>query len=196
MLTLACVVAATAATVVVVRPWRVRLLVSALCCAGPPEHLRMPVKGVRPEALRSTFGAPRSGGRKHEGIDIFAPRGTPVVSATRGTVWKVGHDRLGGKVVMVLGEGPAFYYYAHLDRHAPGLKRGMRVEPGTRLGTVGNTGNARNTPPHLHFGVYPLRLRGLFGARAVDPYPLLTRGRDAYAALVLGRRGVTTTQRP
>jgi murein DD-endopeptidase MepM/ murein hydrolase activator NlpD len=85
-------------------------------------------------------------------------------------VWKVGQDPLGGNVVTVLGDGPAFYYYAHLDGFAVGLKRGDRVQAGTALGSVGNTGNARTTPPHLHFGVYRI---GAFRTRAVDPARLL-----------------------
>lgn len=91
-------------------------------------------------------------------------------SATRGTVIKVGTDSLGGQVVSVLGEGPAYYYYAHLDGFAAGLQPGQRVKAGQLLGTVGNTGNARTTPPHLHFGVYPVKF---FGVAAVDPAPLL-----------------------
>jgi murein DD-endopeptidase MepM/ murein hydrolase activator NlpD len=73
-------------------------------------------------------------------------------------------------VVTVLGEGPALYYYAHLDDWAQGLAPGQEVKAGAALGTVGNTGNARTTPPHLHFGVYRL---GLFSTRAVDPAPML-----------------------
>jgi len=138
----------------------------------PPKSLVMPVEGVHRSGLRSTWHAPRSGGRKHKGADIFAPKGTAVRSSTRGIVWKVGDDRLGGRVVSVLGEGPAIYYYAHLDDWAPGLERGQRVEPGQLLGYVGNTGNARTTPPHLHFGVYRL---GFTHVRAVDPVPLLVR---------------------
>lgn len=126
-----------------------------------------PVDGA---AVHSTWHAPRPGGRRHEGIDLFARRGTPVRSATRGVVWKVGQDALGGNVVTVLGDGPAFYYYAHLDGFAVGLRRGDRVAVGTPLGQVGNTGNARTTPPHLHFGVYRI---GALRTRAVDPARLL-----------------------
>lgn len=95
-----------------------------------------------------------------------------MLSATRGEVWRVGLDPLGGRVVTVLGDGPALYYYAHLDDWAEGLKVGQRVERGTLLGIVGNTGNARTTPPHLHFGVYRV---GLISSTAVDPAPLLKR---------------------
>ena len=139
-----------------------------------PARLTMPVQGLRPRDVASTWHAARSGGRRHEGVDLFAKRGTPVLSATRGTVWRVGNDSLGGRVVTVLGDGPALYYYAHLDDWADGLHTGQEVTRGTPLGVVGNTGNARTTPPHLHFGVYRV---GLWRSRAVDPAPLLRRAR-------------------
>jgi Peptidase family M23 len=82
---------------------------------GRAKTVRMPVEGLRAQQTQSSWHAPRSGGRRHEGIDLFAKRGAKVVSATRGEVWRVGDDALGGHVVTVLGEGPALYYYAHLD---------------------------------------------------------------------------------
>ena len=148
---------------------RVRLLVRAAQYSRP-HPLRMPVSGLNPREARSSWHAPRSGGRRHEGIDLFARKGTPVISATRGEVWRVGTDPLGGKVVTVLGDGPALYYYAHLDDWDDGLFVGRRVEKGTPLGLVGNTGNARTTPSHLHFGVYRV---GWWRSPAVDPAPLL-----------------------
>ena len=150
---------------------RVRLLTYA-ARYGRARKLHMPVAGLAPSQTRSTWHAPRSGHRRHEGIDLFAARGTPVLSATKGEVWRVGNDSRGGRVVTVLGEGRSLYYYAHLDDWADGLMKGQRVERGMVLGTVGNTGNARTTPPHLHFGVYRL---GLFRNRAVDPAPLLAK---------------------
>ncbi|MDP1825095.1 MAG: M23 family metallopeptidase [Archangium sp.] len=148
---------------------RLRLLTHA-AQYGRARPLRMPVSGLQPREARSSWHAPRSGGRRHEGIDLFAKKGTPVVSATRGEVWRIGTDRLGGNVVTVLGDGPALYYYAHLDDWDDGLYVGRRVEKGTVLGLVGNTGNARTTPPHLHFGVYRV---GWWRSGAVDPAPLL-----------------------
>ena len=138
--------------------------------AHAPKYVAMPVEGLSARGVQSSWHAPRSGGRRHKGIDLFAEKGTRVLSATNGVVWKVGNDALGGRVVTVLGEGPALYYYAHLDGWAEGLKPGLEVQAGTALGTVGNSGNARTTPPHLHFGVYRL---SLVGARAVDPAPML-----------------------
>lgn len=99
-----------------------------------------------------TMGAPRSGGRRHMGTDIFAPRGTPVVAAVGGTVRQAGFGgSLGGNRVWVEGDDGRFYYYAHLD--TIGAARGERVEVGQQIGTVGNTGNAANTPSHLHFSI-------------------------------------------
>jgi murein DD-endopeptidase MepM/ murein hydrolase activator NlpD len=132
----------------------------------PPATLPVPVDRIKSHDLRDTWGAPRSGGRRHQGIDIFAPRGTPVRSATRGLVWRVGQNRLGGNVVWVLGPGGELHYYAHLDRVA-GIAAGDIVERGGLLGYVGNTGNARNTPYHLHYGIYTL------SHGAINPFPRL-----------------------
>ena len=141
----------------------------------PPECYIVPVTGVRAADLTSTFGAPRSGGRKHKGVDIFAERGTAVVSATDGVVWRVGRNKLGGNVVWILGEGFSLYYYAHMDSWAPGLRKGVHVHAGEPLGAVGNSGNARTTPTHLHFSVTSLSLMGR--RRALDPVPVLAQGR-------------------
>lgn len=135
-----------------------------------PTAMEVPVEGLAVKSLTSTWNAPRSGGRRHEGADLFAKRGTPVRSAVNGQVWRIGHDSLGGQVVWVLGEGRTLYYYAHLDAFAEGLAVGDHVSRGATLGFVGNTGNARTTPPHLHFGMYRVGWRGV---RAVDPVPRL-----------------------
>ncbi|WP_052210287.1 M23 family metallopeptidase [Xanthomonas sp. NCPPB 1325] len=132
----------------------------------PPERLAIPVKNVRARHIADTFGAPRGRDRTHAGVDIFAPRGTPVLAATRGVVSAIRDQGLGGKQVWLLGPAMERHYYAHLDDWAAGLAVGDVVEPGTQLGMVGTTGNARGTPPHLHFGVY-----GRNGA--YDPLPLL-----------------------
>jgi murein DD-endopeptidase MepM/ murein hydrolase activator NlpD len=133
-----------------------------------PAALPVPVRGVVPRALRDTWHGARSEGRKHEGIDIFAKRGTAVVAATEGIVLRVGTNRLGGQVVWVLGPGGQRHYYAHLDRYAD-IGNGQRVRPGTILGYVGTTGNAAGTPPHLHYGIYE-------AGGAINPYPMLRGG--------------------
>jgi murein DD-endopeptidase MepM/ murein hydrolase activator NlpD len=159
------------------------LLVAAYALVGPyldtaiyamrlasmpaPETVLMPVSGVPAKGLRNTWHGARSGGRQHEGIDIFAKRGTEVRSATEGLVLRVGENRLGGLVVWVLGPGEQRHYYAHLDRFAD-VSDGMQVKAGTVLGYVGTTGNAAGTPPHLHYGVYNT-------GGAINPYPILQR---------------------
>lgn len=132
----------------------------------PDAQLHVPVEGVRVRQITNTWGAERSGGRPHAGQDIFAKRGTAVYSATEGYVLRIGETPVGGKTVFVLGAGGRRYYYAHLDSHAPNLAEGDQVTPDTLLGYVGATGNAKGTPPHLHFGVYTF-------AGALDPLPLL-----------------------
>ncbi|QET05313.1 MULTISPECIES: M23 family metallopeptidase [Cupriavidus] len=130
-----------------------------------PTALPVPVQGVTRQALRDTWGGARSGGRRHEGIDIFATRGRPVLSATEGIVTRTGTNTLGGNVVWVMGPGRQMHYYAHLERHAD-VGPGDRVQAGTTLGYVGDTGNARGTPTHLHYGIYA-------AGGAINPYPLL-----------------------
>jgi len=125
--------------------------------------LRFPVAAGTSESIGSEFGAPRDGGnRDHQGVDIFAPRGTSVVAVADGEITSVKTGGLGGKVVWQRDEKRGvLYYYAHLDQQL--VTTGQRVRAGDPIGTVGNTGNARGTPPHLHFGVY----RG--ANRAIDP---------------------------
>ena|GEM_PF-706725 len=113
------------------------------------------------------FGAPRSGGRTHEGFDVTAACGTPLVAVRSGTVLKAAFDpELKGYYVVLKGRSEQrTYLYAHLVRPSP-VKRGQRVRAGRRLGTVGRTGNAAGTPCHLHIEI---RSRG----RLLDPEPLL-----------------------
>ena len=142
------------------------LVVVRLALEEPPKSLPLPVAGVSPAALRDTWGAPRGNGRSHQGIDIFAPRGTAVMSSTRGLVFRVGENNLGGKVVWILGPGRQMHYYAHLERFGD-VKPGDLVGPGDIVGYVGSTGNAHGTPPHLHYGIYTP------GEGAINPFPLL-----------------------
>lgn len=135
----------------------------------PPTAMAVPVQDVAARDIDSSFGAPRSGDRTHDGIDIFAARVTPVLSTTRGVVLSVREYGIGGKQIWVIGPARERHYYAHLDAWAEGLKERDVLEPGQVLGYVGDTGNARNTPPHLHYGVY-----GEGGA--LDPLPRLLAG--------------------
>jgi murein DD-endopeptidase MepM/ murein hydrolase activator NlpD len=126
--------------------------------------LPFPLQGLSARAVQSTFGAPRDGSaRDHEGIDIFAARGTPAVAVTDG-VARTSTNNLGGNVVWLRSAGEnRTFYYAHLDRWA--FDGQTVVRSGDIVGYVGNTGNARTTSPHLHFGIYE---RG-----AIDPLPFL-----------------------
>lgn len=142
---------------------------ASLLSSQPNTRVPMPVKGIGVRQITDTWGAPRPGGRRHEGQDIFAPRGTPIYSSTEGYVWRMGHGQIAGLYLYVVGPGGRRYYYAHLDQFASGLAEGQKVTSQTLLGTVGNSGNARTTPPHLHFGIYE---KGC-GYQAMDPLPLL-----------------------
>lgn len=114
--------------------------------------------------IGSYWGDERDAGtRQHEGIDIFATRGTPVVAVTDGYVLQVGNDGIGGKSVTIQSDEYTWRsYYAHLD--AQHVTVGQLVKKGMQIGTVGNTGNAKATSPHLHFGIYET-------SGAVDPLP-------------------------
>lgn len=131
--------------------------------------LTFPVAGRDTRSIQSGFGEERDGGRRtHHGVDVFAPRHTPVLAAADAVVRFVGENRLGGNVIW-LSDAPRSmnYYYAHLQTQE--VEQGSRVKRGDRIGTVGNTGNARTTPPHLHFGIYPRYERPL------DPVPFLRK---------------------
>lgn len=131
--------------------------------------LYMPVVGVQPVELYNSWGASRDGGRRrHKGIDIFAPKGTAIVAVADGVVSYIGEQPKGGLCLWLTTENGTSFYYAHLDRWAAGLYEGMEVRSGDLLGYVGNTGNAKSTPPHLHFGIND-------NDEMVNPYPVLTK---------------------
>ncbi len=131
--------------------------------------LMMPVVGVRASDLYNSWGDSRDGGkRRHRGIDIFAKKGTPLVAVSDGIVSYIGVQPKGGNCLWLTTENGSSFYYAHLDRWAPGLYEGMPVASGDLLGFVGNTGNALTTPPHLHFGINS-------NDEMVNPYPVLSR---------------------
>lgn len=147
-------------------PWISAAIYSLRLTMMPaPTSLPMPVAGVARKAIRDTWHASRPPARRHEGIDIFAEKGTPVLSSTEGIVVRRAETQLGGYVIWVLGPGGHRHYYAHLDQPAL-LDMRERVQAGTVLGYVGNTGNARTTPPHLHYGIYT-------ASGPINPYPLL-----------------------
>jgi hypothetical protein len=126
--------------------------------------LAFPVEGKTSRAIGGRFGDPRNGGsRPHEGVDIFAARGTGALAAADGRAAHVGSNRLGGKTVWLRTDDGLGLYYAHLDRQL--VRTGERVAAGEMIGRVGNTGNAARTSPHLHFGVHE--------DGPLDPWPFL-----------------------
>jgi murein DD-endopeptidase MepM/ murein hydrolase activator NlpD len=131
---------------------------------GP--SLAYPIKATGSGHTKSFWGASRDNNtRKHEGIDLFAPKLTPVVAAADGFITRVNESELGGKVVWMRPAGKDYsLYYAHLDSQI--VESGDQVKKGDILGLMGNTGNARTTSPHLHFGIYTNR-------GAVDPFPFV-----------------------
>ena len=157
--------------------------------ASTEPSLAFPVSGRDGRAVKSFFGADRdAGARRHHGIDIFAPRGTPVVAAARGVVRSISPNNLGGNVVWLSDyDRGQTLYYAHLDRH--NVTAGQQVEIGDTLGFVGNTGNARTTAPHLHFGVYRR------GQGPLDPYPFVYRSDARPPAIVADTSEIGTLAR-
>ena len=132
----------------------------------PPAGTRVcPVDG--PTSFTDSWGAPRSGGRSHQGVDMISPRGTPLVAIETGTITRLGNGGLGGITIWMRGTSGDEFYYAHLDGWAAGLSAGQSVTVGELIGYVGNTGNAIYTVPHLHFEYHP------GGGSAVNPYPLV-----------------------
>jgi murein DD-endopeptidase MepM/ murein hydrolase activator NlpD len=121
------------------------------------------------------YGAPRAGTGWHQGNDLFAPTGTPLVAVADGTLSKVGVNTLGGNRLWLTDDAGNEFYYAHMSAYAPASVEGARVRAGQVIGFVGTTGDAITTPPHLHFEVHP------GGGDSVDPYPYLLawrRGSD------------------
>lgn len=139
--------------------------------------LAFPVEGRGNSAAQSFWGVDRDGGRRsHQGVDIFAPRGTPVLAATDGYISDYLTNNLGGNVIWQRDDHRAqSLYYAHLDRHY--VQAGVHVKAGDTIGFVGNTGNARTTAPHLHFGIYR-RGRG-----PIDPWPYVRRNTATFAPI-------------
>ena len=132
----------------------------------------MPVAGVRWDELQDSFGDPRSGGRSHMGIDIFAPRWTEVVAASAGTLTAINFGERSGKSLWLVGHDGRAYFYAHLEEWARGIHDGKRVEAGDVIGYVGNSGNAAGSPTHLHFEVRDSH-------RVLNPYTVLARAEPA-----------------
>jgi murein DD-endopeptidase MepM/ murein hydrolase activator NlpD len=136
--------------------------------------LTLPVDGVPRADLVDGFFDGR-GQRTHHALDIPAPRNTPIRAAVAGTIAALNSSRSGGTSIWQYDESGAYcYFYAHLERYAPGLRAGQAVARGQVIGFVGTSGNAPESTPHLHFAMFRLESRGRWWAGVpVNPYPLL-----------------------
>ncbi len=117
--------------------------------------------------FRDTWGAPRSGGRRHKGTDVFAAMGAPVYAITAGVVQRHSNSRLGGISLYLRGDDGNVYFYTHLRGYGPRGAVGTRVVAGQHVAYNGNTGNARGGAPHVHFEVHP------GGGAPINPYAWL-----------------------
>jgi murein DD-endopeptidase MepM/ murein hydrolase activator NlpD len=137
--------------------------------------LLLPVRGVPASALQSSFNDRRGANRRHEAIDILAPRHTPVLAVEDGTIARLHFSEAGGVTVYQYDPNRTYvYYYAHLQRYAPGLRDGDAVTRGATLGYVGTTGNAPEDTPHLHFAIYKLMTPARWWqGTAIDPFAVL-----------------------
>jgi len=139
-------------------------------------RLVIPVQGVKPSALQSTFHAQRGTG-EHEAIDVLAPKGTPVLAVEAGEIVKLFYSVRGGKTIYQFDRAGRYcYYYAHLDRYVTGLAEKQTVSEGQVIGYVGTTGNADANTPHLHFAIFRLGPdKHWWQGTPIDPYPVLSR---------------------
>jgi peptidoglycan LD-endopeptidase LytH len=139
-------------------------------------RLVIPVSGIQPSQLSDTWGDARGDGtREHHAIDIMAPRGTPVVAATSGTVEKIFESKNGGHTVYVRRADPQWVdYYAHLDSYAPNLVEGQKVSQGQLIGAVGSTGDASPDAPHLHYEIKHMgNGEKWWQGTEINPFPIL-----------------------
>jgi murein DD-endopeptidase MepM/ murein hydrolase activator NlpD len=146
-----------------------------LAPAGPPGKLLVPVEGIKASELTDTFEQPRGTQRRHEALDIMAPKGRRVLAAADGKVVKLFTSKPGGLTVYQFDPtGTYAYYYAHLDRYAEGLKEGAVLKRGDLVGYVGSTGNADPGAPHLHFALFALTPeKQWWKGTPVNPFPFM-----------------------
>jgi murein DD-endopeptidase MepM/ murein hydrolase activator NlpD len=137
--------------------------------------LVVPVQGIASKDIVSNYDDSRGGSRKHEALDILAPRGTPVLATEDGRIVKLFTSERGGLTIYQFDPSERFvYYYAHLDRYAPNLKEGQTVGRGEVIGYVGTTGNAPPNTPHLHFSISRLGTeKRWWDATPLDPAEVL-----------------------
>jgi len=138
-------------------------------------HLEIPVRGVARRALVDSFDDARDGTRKHEAIDILAPRNTPILAVEDGTIARLFLSKAGGTTIYQFDPAIRYvYYYAHLERYADGLREGNHVQRGQVLGYVGTSGNAPASTPHLHFAISRLtEKKEWWHGTPINPYEVL-----------------------
>lgn len=134
-------------------------------------QLTLPIQGIEPKALHDTFDEAR-GARRHEAIDILAPRNTPVVAVEDGSIARLFFSKAGGITIYQFDPSEQYcYYYAHLERYADGLKERQKISRNQVLGYVGTSGNAPPGTPHLHFAIFRLNeAKRWWEGSAVNPY--------------------------
>jgi murein DD-endopeptidase MepM/ murein hydrolase activator NlpD len=139
--------------------------------------LTLPIEGLRAEDIQDTFDQSRDGTRRHEATDILAPFGTPVLAMDDGVIQKLFLSKAGGVTIYQFDNtGKYSYYYAHLNGYVAGLKEGMHVKRGDRIGYVGSTGNADPKTPHLHVAVFLLGPdKKWWEGTPINPYPILIK---------------------
>jgi murein DD-endopeptidase MepM/ murein hydrolase activator NlpD len=137
--------------------------------------LTLPVQGIKRSELHSNFDELRGSTRKHEALDILAPRNTPVLAVEDGKVARLFLSDAGGITIYQYDPSMTFvYYYAHLERYAEGLKEGAPIRRGDVIGYVGTTGNAPRNTPHLHFAIFKMTdEKKWWQGTAIDPYSVL-----------------------
>jgi murein DD-endopeptidase MepM/ murein hydrolase activator NlpD len=157
---------------------------SASSSIGPPPNspseladrdLQIPVEGVRPDQLTRQFSDVRGFSRRHEALDIMAPRNTPVRAVEDGRIVRLFLSKPGGNTIYQFDPSERYcYYYAHLERYADGLREGDIVKKGQVIGYVGTSGNAPKDAPHLHFAVFRLTAeKRWWEGTPIDPYDIL-----------------------
>lgn len=135
-------------------------------------RLTVPLQDLDRKALRSSFDEQRGGGRRHEAMDVLSPRNTPVLAVDDGTIAKLFTSKAGGLTVYQFDADSVYaYYYAHLERYAPGLEEHQRVKRGDVIGYVGTSGNAPPDTPHLHFAIFKLtEAKQWWKGTPIDPF--------------------------
>jgi murein DD-endopeptidase MepM/ murein hydrolase activator NlpD len=166
---------ARSGNVVTVKPEKAEPVTVAEQVVVGPSGLAIPVTGVKADQLTDTYDQARGAGRRHDAIDIMAAEGTPVIAAADGRVEKLFNSVRGGITIYVRSPDQKWqYYYAHLQRYAPGLHEGQDVKRGQVIGLVGHTGDASAAGPHLHFAINTMGPgERWWQGTAINPYPLL-----------------------